>query len=97
MNRLLAIVWDPRNLESVRTLEALNLAAFGTPAAEPWVSAYEGPGALVYYHRQRHNPTRVYPLRDRRGIVLGQLFERRREDYATIRNLARSCKAPASI
>ena len=84
MNRLLAIVWDPRNLEAVRALETLNPGAYTTRQPESWVAVYQGPGALVLHHRQHHDkPAQVYSLGERRGVIVGRLFERRQDDYSS--------------
>jgi len=89
MNRLLAIVWDPRNLQAARTLETLNPGLAADSPLEPWVRAYQGPGAVVLRHRQHHsNPTQVYSLGERRGVIIGRLFERRQNDYSTAPKLS---------
>jgi asparagine synthase (glutamine-hydrolysing) len=86
MHRFVAITWDPLSLDSVHALNSLDVAS-ACPSTE-WQSAHEGPGTLVKYHRQQHDSTTIYPLHGRAGVVLGRIFNRHDEDYATERAIS---------
>ncbi|HEY0683717.1 MAG TPA: asparagine synthase-related protein [Steroidobacter sp.] len=69
MYRYLALVWNSRNLESVRTVAALS----GT-APSTWTVAYECPGIKLFRTDARRTAS-VYPLDRNGGVIFGKLFE----------------------
>jgi asparagine synthase (glutamine-hydrolysing) len=71
MYRYLALVWNPQNLESVRTVATLAGAA--TPPH--WTIAYDGPGIKLLRTDTRRTSATVYPLSRNGGVIFGRLFD----------------------
>lgn len=86
MHRYLAIVWNPLNLENVRTVQSFKL----TPAARfaEWVVACEEPGTLVIHTGLRPGSSEAYPLENSSGVVLGRIFDRNHVEYAAVPRIA---------
>ena len=82
MHRYLAIVWNPLNLESVRTFQSLMLASATKPAE--WVVACEESGTLVMHTGLRPASAEAYRLKNSGGVVLGRIFDRNHSDYAAV-------------
>ncbi|HEY0941587.1 MAG TPA: asparagine synthase-related protein [Steroidobacter sp.] len=81
MQRYLAMLWDPLNLESVRTFQSFGLSSGSKPAG--WVSARDASGMFVMHTGMRHGSAEAYLLPNGGGVVLGRLFDRRQGDYTT--------------
>lgn len=81
MLRYLAMLWDPLNLESVRTFQSFGLSPGTKPAG--WVRACDASGMFVMHTGTRRGAAEAYPLPNGGGVVLGRLFERRHGDYTT--------------
>lgn len=86
MQRFIALLWDTRSLDSLRTVATLDIKS-ALPATE-WSVAYEGPGTLAMQLEPRHSAARSYPLRGKAGVVLGRLFDRHHNDYSTAPTLS---------
>ncbi|MBM0107283.1 hypothetical protein JM946_21305 [Steroidobacter sp. S1-65] len=69
MYRYLAFVWNSRNLESARTVNALSTSAPAT-----WNLAYEGTGIKLFRTDARRTAS-VYRLDRNGGVIFGKLFE----------------------
>jgi asparagine synthase (glutamine-hydrolysing) len=74
MHRYLALLWDPCNLEAVRTFQSWK-AAFAGQLVE-WAIACEVPGTLVIHTGQRRGSMEAHPLANNAGVVLGRVFAR---------------------
>lgn len=74
MHRYIAVVWNPLNLESVRTFQSLGLS----PASKPpeWTVACDAPGTFVMCASTLQGTAQIYPLANNSGVVLGRIFER---------------------
>lgn len=81
MHRYLAILWDPCNLESVRTFQAWKAAS--ARKLTEWVIACEAPGTLVMHTGLRRGSAEAYPLANNAGVVLGRLFLRGADEHST--------------
>lgn len=79
MQRYLAMLWDPLNLESVRTFQSFNLTAGNKPAG--WVGVCETPGMVVLHTGARRDSAEIHLLEGHGGVVLGRLFDRRQRDH----------------
>lgn len=79
MYRYLAVLWDRRNLESVKLSQPIR----ATLAAQPteWLTAYEGPEAIIVHTGARSRSAKAFPLARDRGVILGNLFDGRHANY----------------
>jgi asparagine synthase (glutamine-hydrolysing) len=75
MYRYLALVWNPHNLESARTVATLA----GATIPSNWTTAYEGPGIKLLRTDTRRTSATVYPLSRNGGVIFGRLFDGHRE------------------
>jgi asparagine synthase (glutamine-hydrolysing) len=81
MQRYIALLWNVRSLDSLRTLDALDVTS-ALPTRD-WSTAHHGPGILVMQPRTQHVAAQIHPLRDQAGVILGRLFDRHHDDYST--------------
>jgi asparagine synthase (glutamine-hydrolysing) len=74
--RYLALIWDPRSLESSRTIIGLRPSLAHDARDLPTV--YEAPGVLILGRSQSGGAASAITLHGR-GVVLGTIFSKRRE------------------
>lgn len=79
MYQYLAVVWNPRCLESTTTFESFRSALISKPAG--WTIACEGPGAFVV-HSGLRTGSGAHLLKHNGGVVLGRIFRRRGDPSA---------------
>lgn len=85
MHRFLAILWDSSNLEHTREFQSLKLNRTSRPAQ--WRIACEWPGVFAMHTGLRRGVAEAYPLPNGSGVLLGRIFAKRHEDYATLPQL----------
>ncbi|GFE81641.1 hypothetical protein GCM10011487_36410 [Steroidobacter agaridevorans] len=95
MQRYLALLWDPLNLESVRTFQSFGLSSSTKPAA--WVTACDASGMFVMHTGMRRGAAGAYPLPHGGGVVLGRIFDRRHGDYTSMRQIVLDGAAASEI
>lgn len=95
MQRYLAMLWDPLNLESVRTFQSLGLSSSSKPAG--WVTACDASGMFVMHTGTRRGATEAYPLPQGGGVVLGRIFDRRHGDYTSVPQIVLDGAAASEI
>lgn len=79
MQHYLAMLWNPLDLESVRTFQSLRLSSSDKPAG--WNTACDTDGLFVMHTGSRRGSAEAYQLKDGNGVVLGRLFDRRHRHY----------------
>lgn len=80
MYRFIALVWNPRDVATARSLESCKTGAFKYPH---WSIAHQGPGMLALQMNAQRGAATAHILHRGEGVVLGTLFERGRTDYST--------------
>lgn len=95
MQRYLAMLWDPLNLESVRTFQSFGLSSSTKPAV--WVTACDASGMFVMHTGMRRGATEAYPLPQGGGVVLGRIFDRRHGDYTSVPQIVLDGAAASEI
>lgn len=79
MYRYIAAVWHARGVAGLRAPDCLKRLNTGT---HRWSVVFEKPGILaMHVERDRRTPS-ACPLHRKSGVILGQLFDRRRDEYS---------------
>lgn len=85
MYRYIAVLWDPRDLNSVRTSQALLALPAGLPSG--WSVAHASAGSFVVHSGVRERATQAHALAGDRGVILGTLFRADSVDDASHRQI----------
>lgn len=79
MYRYIAAVWHARNVTGLRAQDSLQRLNTGTRC---WTIACDEPGILALRVKRDGRAPDSYPLHRKCGVILGQLFDRRCDNYA---------------
>jgi len=74
MYRYLSLIWDTENSKATAT--AKFIAKEINARSEPWAVAYRHHGVRVFHTGERPGQMQAYPLTNKKGVILGKLFDR---------------------
>jgi asparagine synthase (glutamine-hydrolysing) len=75
LSHYIVFIWDAA--DTAKSAEAIRLSRQFRSSSPGWSIAIEQPGLLAFFDFREHSSFEVYPLGERRGVVLGRLFEKR--------------------
>jgi asparagine synthase (glutamine-hydrolysing) len=96
MYRYIAFVWNPGSANGAPAKRCIERIAAGHSPWQ-WSLAHEAPGVLALHVERGHGAGTTHKLPGRTGVVLGQLFDRRCEDYSTAREISFDDAAAAAL
>lgn len=84
MYRYVAFVWNPHGDVGAHGRECLDLLNAGH---KQWSIAHEGPGILAMHVAREPGTAPSHRLHGHAGVILGQLFDRRCDEYSAAREV----------